>query len=308
MTAKAVVKVRRFAVIGDPVAHSMSPVMHAAAYRALHLPHTYDAIRATPEELPGLVSVLRDGVFDGFNVTVPHKRRILDHVDGIDPSAATVGAANTLVRGANGRIVAHNTDVAALAGEVQRLAPERLAGGAGGASGAGGWSGARALVLGTGGAARSAVLALGLHVRVGEILVRGRALDDAAKVRAFEGEMAGFLARSGSKAKLRAAPWRASPEEEATLAVVVQATSAGMHGAEPGEAAAAAVAWEHLPASAVALDVIYAPPVTPFLAAASAHGVRSVNGFGMLAGQGALAFELWLGVPAPYNAMLTALV
>lgn len=295
-------RARRFAVVGDPIAHSKSPVMHAAAYRALHMPHTYDAIRATPEELPTLVALLRDGVFDGLNVTVPHKQRILAHVDRIDPSAATAGAANTLVRAPDGRIVAHNTDVAALAGEVLRLAPERPGGGDGG------WSSARALVLGTGGAARSAILALGLHVKVAEIVVRGRALDDAAKARAFEAEMKGFLARAGSTARLRAEPWRASAETEAALAVVVQATSAGMHGAEPGEPAAAVVAWEHLPASAVALDVIYAPPETPFLAAASAHGVRCANGAGMLAGQGALAFELWLGVPAPYNAMLTALV
>ena len=84
---------RRFAVLGDPVAHSKSPAMHAAAYRALGLDCTYEAIRATPADLALLVRSLREGGFDGFNVTIPHKRRILEHADRLDPSAESVGAA-----------------------------------------------------------------------------------------------------------------------------------------------------------------------------------------------------------------------
>jgi shikimate dehydrogenase len=89
---------------------------------------------------------------------------------------------------------------------------------------------------------------------------------------------------------------------------IVQCTSAGMTGADAGDAVANAVAWRALPVRAVAMDVVYAPPVTPFLRAATEHGLRHANGFGMLAMQGALAFELWLGAPAPYNAMLSALI
>src|SRR5215472_14330173 len=117
----------RFAVLGDPIAHSKSPKMHAAAYRALGLAHVYEAIRATASDLPALVRALRDGAFDGFNVTVPHKQRILELVDRVDASASHVGAANTLVRAPGGEIVAHNTDVPALAHELRRLAPERTA-------------------------------------------------------------------------------------------------------------------------------------------------------------------------------------
>src|SRR5580704_2332543 len=101
--------------------------MHAAAYRALHLDCAYEAIRATPADLAALVRALRDGGYDGFNVTIPHKRRILEHVDRVDPSAESVGAANTLVRAKDGAVVAHNTDVPALAAELRRLAPERTA-------------------------------------------------------------------------------------------------------------------------------------------------------------------------------------
>jgi shikimate dehydrogenase len=80
-----------------------------------------------------------------------------------------------------------------------------------------------------------------------------------------------------------------------------------MTGADAGEPVAAAVAWNALPGDALALDVIYAPPETPFLAAARARGLRTANGLGMLARQGALAFELWLGIPAPLNVMRAAL-
>jgi shikimate dehydrogenase len=90
--------------------------------------------------------------------------------------------------------------------------------------------------------------------------------------------------------------------------IVVQATSAGMSGADPGDAVASAIAWSAVADAAVAIDAVYAPPETPFLRAARSRGLRAKNGLGMLARQGALAFELWLGVPAPYDAMLAAIV
>jgi len=242
--------------------------MHAAAYRALHLDCTYEAVRAKAEDLARLVDALRDGKYDGFNVTIPHKARIVEHVDRLDPSAAGVGVANTLVRARDGTIVAHNTDVPALAIELARLAPERTKEE---------WRGSSAIVLGAGGAARAAVAALkGLDV--GEIVVRAR--------------------REGSLVP---------SSDDRTVLTIVQATSAGMEGADPGDAVAAAIGWSALPPNAIALDVIYAPPETPFLRAASARGIRSANGLGMLARQGALAFELWLGQPAPYDAMLGSL-
>lgn len=255
---------RRFAVVGDPVAHSKSPAMHAAAFRALGLPHRYEAVRVTEAELPEVVQALREGRFDGLNVTVPHKQRVLALVDDVDPSAQVAGAANTLVR-TGGRVVAHNTDAPALAAEIAELASGRDL------------RGARALVLGSGGAAKAARVAL--ESLGASVAIRSRA--------------AGNLAPSA--------------QEEAETAVVVQATSAGMTGAAPGDAVAAAVAWSALPGDAVALDVVYAPPDTPFLRAARARGLRAANGLGMLARQGALALELWLGVPAPLAAMRAAL-
>lgn len=270
-------KVRRFAVVGDPVGHSKSPVMQAAAMRALGLPHTYEAVRATADELPRVVGMLREGLYDGLNVTVPHKERVLALVDALDASARVAGAANTLVRGDGGRLVAHNTDAPALAAEIQRIAgltswpPE-----------------ARALVLGSGGAARAAIVALGMHLGFREIAVRARAFADSARMQAFA---------TTAPCPVATEPWAASPAAERRTAIVVQATSAGMRGADPGSEVAEIVAWGALAADAIAVDVVYAPRDTPWLRAARSRGLRCDDGLGMLARQGALALALWLGTP-----------
>jgi shikimate dehydrogenase len=278
-------KARRFAVIGDPVGHSKSPAMHAAAYRALGLPHVYEAVRATAEEVPRVVDALRQGLYDGLNVTVPHKERVLPLVDAVQPGARAAGAANTLVRADDGRLTAHNTDAPALAAELRALAGPGAP-----------WAGARALVLGSGGAARAAVAAFA-ELGVGEILVRARAFDDAARRERF-------LASAPAPVTLQS--WAAARSEEGVLALV-QATSAGMTGGSPGDEVAGVVGWASVPDAAVAIDVVYAPRDTPWLRAARARGLRADDGLGMLARQGALALELWLGVPAPLDAMRRAI-
>jgi shikimate dehydrogenase len=153
----------RFAVIGTPIAHSRSPAMHEAVYRAFKLPHTYEKIETSEAELPERIEALRRGEFAGLNVTVPHKRRVLQLVDEVHASARATGAANTLVRTPDGRVRAHNTDMPAVAEELGRLAlnPARLRGGVG-------------LVIGTGGAARAAIVAMASHLALSRILIRGR--------------------------------------------------------------------------------------------------------------------------------------
>jgi shikimate dehydrogenase len=279
----------RFGVVGDPIAHSKSPAMHAAAFRAMGLAHSYEAVRATSEELPAIVQALREGEWDGLNVTIPHKRAALALADEVDPSAALVGAANTLVRGPRG-VVALNTDVPALAEELRALAPDRD------------WRRANALVLGSGGAARAAIVALAVELGAARVAVRARRAGDA-----FAAEMRGLVSRAGSKTTLASEPLGPSRGTEASLAAVVQCTSAGMAGADPGDAIAAAVSWSHVPPGAVALDVVYAPPETPFLQAAEARGLRAANGLGMLARQGAIAQRHWLGLEPPLDAMLASL-
>ena len=275
----------RFAVVGEPIAHSRSPRMHTAAYRALGLPHSYAARPASAAELPGVIADLRSGRLEGCNVTVPHKQRVLELVDRVAPSALSCGAANTLLRSSDGAIVAHNTDVPALADELRDL----------GACGA-------ALVLGNGGAARAALAALA-RVGVGRIVVRARAFADAS-VR--ESQLSALRSAVPPGIDLRGEPFESGSGAELETGVVVQATSLGL--LAPGELAARAVDWRSLPPSACAIDLVYGPQISAFVQAARESGCRATDGLGMLARQGALSFEAWLGVPAPLYTMWAAIL
>jgi shikimate dehydrogenase len=265
--------------------------MHGAAFRALALPHSYEAVRVSSVELPRVIGELREGRFDGLNVTVPHKERVLPLVDVLDESARVAGAANTLVRRADGSLVAYNTDAPALAAELRRVAQSSRVVDAT-------WTSSRALVLGSGGAARAAIVALWAHLGVRDIAVRARSFADAARREAFM-----------ATAPYPVTPqfWVPSAQSERATRVLIQATSAGMRGAAPGEAVAEAVAWNAVTPAAVALEVVYSPRDTPWLRAARARGLASDDGLGMLAGQGALALQLWLGIDAPIETMRSAL-
>ena len=289
MTAKT------FGLIGDPVAHSRSPVMHASAYRALGMPHTYQAHRVAAADVGAWVERVRSGELDGLNVTVPHKEVVLAFADRIDESARAVRAANTLVC-EDGAVVAYNTDVPALAAEVSALAPELTRAD---------WAGATGIILGSGGTARSAVASLAMHLQLRRLIVRARAFSIDASCIQFRASVADVLGLT--ELCMEPLTQRTASEDDGVLAVV-QATSAGMTGKDGGEVVAGAVSFSSLPVRAVALDVIYSPTRTQFIAAAQHAGIRAGNGLGMLARQGALSFEIWLGVPAPYNAMLSALV
>ncbi len=267
----------RFAVVGDPIAHSKSPAMHSAAFAALGLPHTYEAIHATASELPAVVQRLRDGEFAGLNVTVPHKRAVLSLVDAIDPLVSIVGAANTLVLEGS-RLLAANTDMDAVAAEIKAFGVRSPID--------------HALVIGAGGAARACIVGLSRHLGVKKITLRSRrSSDDLAR------EMETKLGVVVTVEPL-------SPSDrESTFDCIIQATSAGMSPADPGDLVADAIAWDRVRDDAVALDVITLTE-TPFLRAARARGLRTRNGLGMLARQGALAFEMWLKVAPPLDVML----
>ncbi|MDB4937157.1 MAG: Shikimate 5-dehydrogenase alpha [Labilithrix sp.] len=290
----------RFAVIGTPIAHSKSPAMHSAAFRALGLPHVYEKLETSAADLKGRVDALRRGEFAGLNVTVPHKQSVLGLVDEVHASARATGAANTLVRTPEGRVRAHNTDMPAIADEIVRLAgigAVKLRGGVG-------------VVIGTGGAARAAIVAMASHLSLGRVLIRGRSLGETGHAVAYVREIDRLLAVAGGRGvavALGADGLHAPDAEDARLVAIVQATSCGMKGAAPGEVVAGAVRWDQVPMGAVALDVVYAPQRTPFLASAKDRGLACDNGLGMLARQGALAFELWLGMPAPLAVMRSAI-
>jgi len=273
---------QRFVLIGHPVLHSLSPAIHQAAYRALGLAHRYELADCPDEAAVGeLVAELRAGKIAGANVTIPYKRLALRLADRVAPSAQRVGAANVLQRGADGAVVAHNTDVPALVEEFSRLAS----------------SVRRAVVLGNGGAAPAVVTAL-QDAGADRIALTARRFV-SSEPEANWPHAPEFTAQGVSLLAWPEGDARAATRLREVLArvdLIVQCTSAGMHGADDGEKLASLVPWEHVPQSALAYDLIYNPAVTPFLARARALGLRAENGLGMLVAQAALAIKLWLNV------------
>ena len=280
----------KFALLGHPVAHSLSPVIHRAAYRALGQAHEYELIDVpNAADLVRVVASLRDGALQGVNVTVPWKREAYAAADRRSALAERLGVANVLSRDGD-KIVAHNTDALALEAEFKQLVRT-----------------ARVIVLGSGGAT-PAVVAAALAAGIAEVYVSARRFDPQQPDHAWPG--AAELSRLG--AKLLAWPaasvaTRSAFEEACQPAgLVVQCTSAGMQGKDSGEPVAALVPWARLPADALAYDLVYAPLETPFLRVAREAGRRTAHGLNMLVGQAALSVEIWLGQRPPAEPLLAA--
>lgn len=267
-------------LLGWPARHSLSPVLHNAAFRAAGLDLVYLAAPVPPDRVLAVVAALRAMEAVGANVTVPHKRAVLPACDHLTEEAQLIGAVNTLHVTDEG-LTGDNTDarglVRALGQDVDRV------------------EGAAFVLLGTGGAARAAAVAIG---RLGgSVHVVGRRLDatrDIAELarRAGAGDAEVVVLGSSDEASLATAT--------ATARVVVNATPLGMQ----GEALPAPMM--HLDPGQVAYDLVYDPAPTPFLAAAAERGVTAVHGLSMLVGQAAVSFERWTGRPAPRVVMWEA--
>lgn len=287
--------VPQFVLIGHPVSHSVSPAIHRAAYRALGRAGEYKLVDAASEaEVRKVVERIRKGELTGANVTIPWKKLALELADTAAPSARDVGVANTLTRGSAGELVAHNTDVAGLADELI-LAREEL--------GSLGPERDTALVVGSGGAALAAVAAS--HAAgFGRVVVTARKFVPTQP--RSEWPLSEHLGRLG--AETLPFPSLAGQEWDALrprLALVVQATSAGMKGVPGGEELASALELERLPRS-VAFDLVYNPRQTPFLEAAARAGHVAWGGLGMLVGQAARAIEIWWGERPPRTPLYEA--
>ena len=270
---------RLFGVFGDPVDHSLSPAMHNAAFAAAGLPHVYLRYRVPAALLPAAVREARALGMGGLNLTVPLKEAVLPLLDGVTPEAERIGAVNTILFSAGGRLVGDNTDgrgfLAALRGRVRLR-------------------GARAVVIGAGGAARAVATALG-RAGCARITVANR-------TRARGERLAERLARLGG-AVIATVPLvaleRGQVLEDATL--VVNATPLALAGAGPR------VRWAATPRGCLGVELVYAARPTPFLVAAARAGRRTLGGAHMLLHQGALAFEAWTGRRAPRAVMARAL-
>jgi shikimate dehydrogenase len=265
--------------------------MHRAAYAALGLPHRYELVDCADAAAVGVqLARLRAGEIGGANVTVPHKRLALELADAADDLALDVGAANVWVREGDAKVRAYNTDVQGLVEDVQPTLQRLRA----------------ACVIGNGGAALAAVAAC-RRLGAGPVYVTAR--------RWLFGKPEWPRAEEFRSLDSVPMAWPMAPDPHAGPAwntavaqsdLVVQATSAGMLGASAGEGVAAIVPWRLLSSGAVAYDLVYNPEVTPFLAAAAAGGVVARGGLGMLVGQAAHAFKLWLRMDPPREQMRAA--
>lgn len=258
-------------LLGHPVAHSLSPAMHNAAFAALGLPHRYETRDVEPERLADVVDALHRDEVLGANVTIPHKEAALGLVDEVAAEARRIGAVNTIVRRSS-RLVGDNTDGYGFA---RALA-------AGGVD----VRGKDVLVLGAGGAARACVTAL-THAR--SVLIAARGLDRASALAAVVG------------LPVRAMPW-ADARRTARIDVLVNATPVGLH----GEDLLADFSFTELPRAVI--DLVPTRTETPLVRRArEAQDVRVIDGLSMLLHQAARSFTLWTGREAPLAVMRAAL-
>ncbi len=277
-------KTRVLGVIGCPVGHSLSPLMHNAAIARLNLDYVYLPFLIAPESLAvGLAGFGAIGVV-GFNVTIPHKQAILPLLTQVSPVAAAVGAVNTVQRLDCGWL-GTNTDVEGFVAPL--LSRERD------------WSRTVAVVLGNGGAAR-AVVAGCSQLGCAEIYVVGRNRE----------RLAAFLQGWDRPIvdKLRVCTWDELSSLIPQAGLLVNATDMGM-GTKIDQSPVDVAVMRLLPPGAIAYDLIYNPSPTKFLQAAKELGFEAIDGSEMLVQQGAAALKLWLQLPSvPVDVMRQALL
>jgi shikimate dehydrogenase len=277
--------VYRLGLIGYPLGHSLSPAIHQAALQAMQLPGEYRLypVKPLPEgqtALKLLVERVRLGELDGLNVTIPHKPAVLLLLDQLTPTAAGIGAVNTIYREGQ-RLLGDNTDAPGFLADLGRLGVTEPG---------------RALVLGAGGSARSVVF--GLAAQGWQVQLAARRLDQAQA-------LAQAITRTDPAYPPAAV--RLSRQEIASalpVELIVNTTPIGM---APILEADPWPAGLRLPEGAFVYDLIYNPAETWLLRAAQSAGLGYANGLGMLVEQAALSLERWTGQVVPRQAMWLAL-
>lgn len=275
-------KTRIFAVLGHPVAHTMSPPMHQAAFRALGMDAVYAAFDVLPENLMAVLPAMAVMGFGGVNLTIPHKEVAYKGIADLAPSAQRSASVNTVVFRADGSLEGHSTDGYGLRMAVKEAFDLDFAN-------------ASVLLIGCGGAGRAAAreIAEGGAVR----LVLANRTPERAR------DLAAELAREYPAMLVEAASaWPPPPDTVQSVNVILNSTSLGMNAGDP-----ALLTPAHLGAHHRMLDMTYVLEETPMMAAVRTAGGQAVNGLGMLLHQGVRSFELWTGVHPPVEPMRAAL-
>ena len=271
---------RTFCIIGDPVEHSLSPLMHNAAFNYLNLNYSYIAFKVKLDELKETVESLRDINVAGFNVTIPHKVEITRYLDRLSDEAILAGAVNT-VKNENGILVGHNTDIYGLMAPIE----ERLSD----------FEGLEILILGAGGSCRAALVGLSRKKSIKSVFVVNRDQHKLSKV-----------IELGNDLGLNCIAMDYSDREKLSqissqCKLIINTTSVGLKNEK------SLVSCESIQNESIVFDIIYRPIMTDLLECAKKAHAKVIFGYEMLLNQGYKSFEIWTGLEAPKDVMKKAL-
>lgn len=271
-------------VMGWPVAHSLSPVLHGHWLARYGIAGSYEAIPVEPAALKTALENLAENGFRGVNLTVPHKEAALEFVDSIDDTARRIGAVNTILVEDDGALAATNTDAYGLIENIRAGAAAALAAK---------FDGRPAVILGAGGAARAAVVGLA-DAGVAKIRIVNRTVARAEALAELVGASGTIVSAHG---------WDDAAALLSGAGLLINTSTLGMAGQAP-----LALDLARLPTDAVVNDIVYAPLETELLAAARARGNIVIDGLGMLLHQARAGFHAWFGVDPEVDAELRAAV
>ncbi len=268
---------KTFAVIGDPIDHSLSPNIHSAAFRELNLENSYIAYRIPKGELSEGIESLKKIKIAGFNVTIPHKVEMMKYLDKMDESCSVIGAVNT-VTNTEGILKGYNTDMDGFLDPFKKKEIKI--------------QDTKILLLGAGGAARAIVAGVA-KVKAKHITIANRTLQNANNLTQFANKI-GLDANAITIENVG--------DDLKDYDIIVNATSIGLKN-EPSP-----ISLESIKPETIVYDIVYMPMNTDFLKKAKGKGAKIIYGYEMLLGQAVRAFEIWHGIEAPYNAMKKALL
>lgn len=268
-------------VIGDPIEHTLSPIMHNAAFKHLGLDFAYLAFRVEKAELKNAIKGMRSLGIHGLNVTMPHKSEVIKYLDDVDSTANFIGAANTILNDA-GKLLGFNTDGI---GAIRALEENGVK-----------IEGKKMLLLGAGGAAKAIAFSAAEHLD--ELVILNRNVGKA------KGIAEGLRRKFNKKITADSLSQDAIKENLKNSDILVNATSVGMH---PNENQSL-IAKEWLKPDIYVMDIIYNPIETKLLKNAKEMGSKVISGIEMLIHQGAASFEIWTGRRAPIKIMKDAIL
>ena len=272
-------KTRVCGVIGDPIEHSLSPILHNAAFNSLKLDYAFLAFKVKSVEVGNAINGMRALGIVGLNVTMPHKKSVISHLDEIDQTAKFLNAVNT-IHNKNGKLFGFNTDGV---GALKALKENGV-----------NPAGKKVLLLGSGGAARA--IAYALAKDADELVVLNRTVEQAK-------ELASLLNRTFSKKAVADSLTPSAIQENLRgCDILVNATSVGM---KPN-ANQSVITPEWLKPNLAVMDIVYNPIETKLAKDAKSAGAKVVSGVEMLIYQGAASFEIWTGKSAPVEVMRKA--